>query len=284
VSANPNFPGISGTAHSQSEPQSDDELITLFQQDSEQAWRFFIDRYADTIFSLLRSLGFDYDKAMDRFVYVCDKLCEKDFRRLKSIKYAGRHGDLSPWLRQVVKRLCINWAWSEDGRRRLLKPIQAMGRREQRVFELYFWQGLSPIAIEERLQFEHFENTNLANVFEALDQILAALSEKKLWRLISTLTRGRELISLDERDEETGLAIDPPDFRPDPEHELIQREQSERLRDALLSLPGKQPLLLQFRFEHGLSTKEIAGMLGMEQGVVSREVRAGIKNLRKTLS
>lgn len=58
---------------------SDSELLVLFQTNSAKAWRLFIDRYADGMFSLIRSLGFDYDQAMDRFTYVCEKLCEKDF-------------------------------------------------------------------------------------------------------------------------------------------------------------------------------------------------------------
>ncbi len=110
---------------------SDTDLLTLFRCDPQQAWKLFIDRYADFIFSHLHTSGFNYDQAMDRFVYVCEKLCEQDFRKLRMIRYAGRSGDLTPWLRKVIKNLCINWAWSAEGRRRLFKSVERLSPRDR---------------------------------------------------------------------------------------------------------------------------------------------------------
>ena len=262
---------------------SDSELLVLFQTNSAKAWRVFIDRYADGMFSLIRSLGFDYDQAMDRFTYVCEKLCENDFRRLKAIKYAGSHGDLTPWVRQVVKRLCINWAWSEDGRKRLLKPIALLGRLEQRVFELYFWQGLTPSQIDERLRQEHFAEVTPASVFTALDQILSQISEKKLWRLISNLARTRGSVSLDDVDEESGRSWDAPDPQPDPELMLIQREQDQTLQRAVDDLTPRQLLILQFRFEHALSVREIGQIMRLEEREVRTIVDTSLELLRKSV-
>jgi len=262
---------------------SDSDLLALFQHQPEKAWRTFIDKHADTIFSLLRNLGFDYDQAMDRFVYVCEKLTEKNFRRLKAIKYTGSHGDLTPWLRQVVKRLCINWAWAENGRKRLLKPIARLGPCERRVFELYFWNGLMPSVIEERLSQEHFEGVTLASVFLALEQIFSRLSEKKLWRLISNLARAGGPASLDEVDDELGLSIDPPDGSSDPEQELVRREEDQRLRAALRDLPEQHLLIVRFRFEHALGTREIAEMLGREEREVKNALKASLRVLQKSL-
>ncbi len=262
---------------------SDGELLELFQQQPNYAWRIFIDRYADLIYSIIRGLGFDYDQAMDRFVFVCEKLCEKHFRRLKAIRYAGSRGDLTPWIRQVVKRLCVNWAWSEDGRKRLLKPIAQLGPMQQRVFELYFWQGLLPSEIDERLRQEHFVDVEETSVFEALEQILSQISEKKLWRLVSNLTRARGSLSLDAIDDESGLSWDVPADEPDPEADLIQREQDRALKQALRHLPEREVLLLQFRFEHALSVREMAEIMRLEE----REVRAVVDHslglLRKIL-
>ena len=262
---------------------SDSDLLALFQHQPEKAWRTFIDKHADTIFSLLRNLGFDYDQAMDRFVYVCEKLTEKNFRRLKAIKYTGSHGDLTPWLRQVVKRLCINWAWAENGRKRLLKPIARLGPCERRVFELYFWNGLMPSVIEERLSQEHFEGVTLASVFLALEQIFSRLSEKKLWRLISNLARAGGPASLDEVDDELGLSIDPPDGSSDPEQELVRREEDQRLRAALRDLPEQHLLIVRFRFEHALGTREIAEILGVEEREVKNALKASLRLLQKSL-
>jgi RNA polymerase sigma factor (sigma-70 family) len=262
---------------------SDSELLVLFQTNPAKAWGLFIDRYADVIFSLIRSLGFDYDQAMDRFTYVCEKLWEKDFRRLKAIKYAGSHGDLTPWVRQVVKRLCINWAWSEDGRKRLLKPIERLGPLQQRVFELYFWQGLTPSQIDERLRQEHFSGLDPTSVFDALEQILSQISEKKLWRLVSNLARRRGAISLDEANDESGFLPDVAADGPDPESELIQREQDRILQQALQHLPPRAVLILQFRYEHALSLAEIAELMLLDESNVRRTLNDCLRTLRKII-
>lgn len=263
---------------------SDSELLPLFQQQTELAWRIFLDRYADYIFSLLRSLGFDYDQAMDRFVYVCEKLSEKNCHRLKSVRYAGSYGELKPWLRQVVNRLCINWAWSEDGRKRLLKPIQKMGKREQRIFELFFWQGLSPVAIEERLQLEHFENVTLAAVFEALEQIHQKLSEKKLWRLISNLVRTQRTIALEDIDGEICAGLEPIDAAPNPEESLVQKEQARKVGSALAALSTQEALMLQFRYDDGASDEQIAAILKLPAPDVRKSLKAALAKLRNKLA
>ena len=278
----PDLRKLSGDADGQS-VLSDSDLLALFQHQPEKAWRAFIDKHANTIFSLLRNLGFDYDEAMDRFVYVCEKLTEKDFRRLKAIKYTGSHGDVTPWLRQVVRRLCINWVWAAEGRKRLLKPIARLGPRERRVFELYFWNGLMPSVIEERLSQEHFEGVTLGSVFQALEQIFSRLSEKKLWRLISNLARAGVPVSLDDVDDEIGLSIDPPYDSSDPEQELVRREEDRRLRGALRELPEKHLLIVQFRFEHALGTREIAELLGRKEREVKSALKASLLVLKKSL-
>ena len=261
---------------------SDDDLLAQFQHKPEEAWLSFIEKYANMIFSLIRGLGFDYDQAMDRFVFVCEKFSEQNFRRLKSIKYAGSRGDLTPWIRQVVRRLCINWAWSEDGRRRLLKPIKSLEPLQQRVFELYFWQGLSPSECEERLRQEHFADVGPASVFVALDRILSQVSEKKLWRLVSNLARTRGAVSLEAMDEESA-GWDPPDERPDPESELIQREQNQLLQRALQHLSDQQILIMQFRFEHALSIGGIADILRLDEREVRKTLNTGLEQVRRSL-
>jgi DNA-directed RNA polymerase specialized sigma24 family protein len=262
---------------------TDAELLALFQREPAEAWAHFIDRYADLIFALIRGLGFGYDEAMDRFVYVCEKLSEKDYRRLRGIKYAGSRGELTPWIRQVVKRLCISWAWSEEGRRRLLKPIQTMTATEQRVFELYFWQHLSPSQIEERLRQEHYQEIELASVYSALDHVLSKLSEKKLWRLLSSANRAT-VVSLDAVNEKSGERFDVADERPNPESTMIERESDELLQHALRHLPERQVLVLQFRFEHAMSFKEISTILRLDENEVRTLARTAMERLKRWLT
>lgn len=74
---------------------SDTELLMLFHRDPQRAWELFIEKYADPLFSYLHNLGFNYDQAMDRFVYICEKLCEQDFPEAEndSIRREQRRSD-----------------------------------------------------------------------------------------------------------------------------------------------------------------------------------------------
>ncbi len=267
----------------ESESISDSELLPLFHQKPELAWRIFIDRYGDYLFSFLRSLGFDYDQAMDRFVYVCEKLSEKHWHRLKTVRYAGTYGELKPWLRQVVNRLCINWAWSEEGRKRLLKPIQRMGKREHRIFELFFWEGFSPTAVEERLRLEHFDNVTLAAVFDALEQIHEELSEKKIWRLISNLVRAQRTIALEDINGGIYAGLEPIDAAPNPEESLVQEERARTLSSALAVLSTQEMLLLQFRYDDGATDEQIAAILKLPVPDVRKSLKAALAKLRTNL-
>ncbi len=266
-----------------SQALTDAELISLFHTDPDRAWEIFIHKYADLIFGCLQRQGFDYDRAMDRFVYVCEKLSEKDFRRLKSVRYAGSHGDLTPWLLQVVRNLSINWAQSEEGRKRLLKPITKLPARDQRIFELYFWKGMTPSFICEQLQIETNTKINPVEVFDSLERIFALLSRKKLWRLMSNLARARGEVSLDEISEETSLAFQPVDERATAEEELIEKETQERVNRAMEQLSARQRLALQLRYEEGLAVGDIARIINITEKEILRMLGAALKELKRLL-
>ncbi|MEZ5346457.1 MAG: sigma-70 family RNA polymerase sigma factor [Pyrinomonadaceae bacterium] len=263
---------------------SDSDLLDLFQQESHRAWKLFCEKHSDFIYTMLRHMGFDYDAAMERFVYVFEKLCEDDFRRLKSVKYAGDDGDLTPWLRQVVKNLCISWAWSKNGRKRILGFVKEMSEREQRIFKLYFWQGRTPFEIYEILRLEHDQDAIIEDVFDALEKIITHLSEKKLWRLISGLSRDRKSLSLDYEDEETGLKIEPCEKNgKSPEEKLSANEEKKELNKAFNTLSTREKLVLQFRYEEGLTLGETAKNFGWEKREAVNLHKSAIYKLRKLL-
>ncbi len=263
---------------------NDTELLKLFQQDGFRAWHLFCEKYSDFIYTCLRRAGFDYDDAMERFVYVFEKLCEDDFRRFKTIKYAGNEGDLKPWLKQVVKNLCVNWAWSENGRKRLFGFVAEMPPRQQRIFQLYFWQGQTPFGIYENLRLEHDRKVELGDVFDALETIFKKLSEKKLWRLMSNLSRMKKTISLDHEDEETGLSIEPVDESAEnAEEKLHKKEISGQLNSALETLSTREKLVVRFRYEEAMTVHEIAKMLGWEEREATNLHKSAIYKLRKFL-
>lgn len=264
---------------------SDNELLKLFQQDASGGWHLFCEKYSDFIYTILRRSGFDYDEAMERFVYICEKLCEQDFRRFKTIKYVGNDGDLTPWLRQVVKNLCVNWAWGVDGRKRLFGFVAEMPARQQRVFQLYFWLGQTPFEIYETLRLEHDQTVELGDVFDALEASFERLSEKKLWRLMSNLNRMRKTLSLDYEDDETGLSLDVIDENaPNAEANLQQKETFGQLKSAFETLSTREKLVVQFRYEETMTLSEIAKMLGWEEREAVNLHKSAIYKLRKNFA
>lgn len=262
---------------------SDTEILSLFQTDSEKAWDLFIEKHADFIFTTLRHNGLDQDKASDCFIYICGKLCEKNFRRLKTIKYAGQKGDLMPWLRQVTNRMSVNWFWSVNGRKRLPKPIQEMPEREQKIFKFYFWYGQTPSRIYESMRLEQEKDLELADVFDSLDKIFECLSDKKIWNLMSGILRVQKPLSIDKEDEETGICFEIPDEKPLSEQILNQKETNEILNRALENLSAREKLALRMRYEDTLAIADIAKILSLEIREVKNLLKSSLYKLRKIL-
>lgn len=265
------------------EGSTDEELLSLFRSHPDRAWDLFIDRYADVILSCLDDLGFDHDQAMDRFVYVCEKLTEADYRRMRTIRFAGREGSLAPWVRTVVKNLSISWAWSVDGRKRLFRSIAELPEREQRVFELYFWHGLPPSEVHQRLRHERQDDVSYVEVLDALDSVFAHLSATQRWRLLSRLAAARAALSIDDPHPETGLVLDPEDAEADPERDLMERERRRLVASALEGLAPRDRLILQLRYEDALSLAEVAEIVSLSLSTVKSSIRASLDQLRRTL-
>lgn len=266
------------------EGPTDEELLALFRSRPDRAWDLFIERYADVVLSCLDHLGFDHDQAMDRFVYVCEKLSEDGYRRLRTIRFAGRHGDLTPWVRTVVKNLSVSWAWSVDGRRRLFTSIAELPARQQRVFELYFWHGLTPSEVYQRLRQESpGGGVSYVEVLDALEAVFEHLSATQRWRLLSRLAAARTALSIGNPDPETGLGFDPPAGKADPEQELVERERRELVASALEGLEPRDRLILQLRYEEALGLAEVAEIVGLGLSTVKTSLRASLDRLRRTL-
>lgn len=260
---------------------SDQQLVELFAENPQQAWAVFLDRYAGLILYTLRRLGFRHDEAMDRFVYVCEKLCEDGFRRLRTVRRLGGRGELVPWLRVVVRNLCVNLAFSLDGRQRLLRSIARLPELDQRVFRLHFWRGLSLSEVYEHLRATSSAELSFPEVFESLERILARLSHRKRWQLLSRLARRRSPLPVDDGDGLQGVPLAEP--TENPEAALLRREAEAQLARALESLPPRQRLILQLRYEEAMAIRAIAEMLHLREREVRSALQAGLAALRREM-
>ncbi len=261
------------------QPISDDRLLELFHRRPRRAWRIFLERYAERMLGQLRGLGFDRDEAMDRFVFVCERLAHNKFQRLRQVRATGDQGELVPWLRQVVKNAAIDWGWSQAGRRRLFRSIEGLGELEQRVFKLHFWTGLGPAAIVERLRAEGRSEVGVEQVFDALEKVFERLDEGQKWRLLSQLSRRRPAGPVGVSGTESGI-FEPLTREPDPETELLCAEQARVLAVALSNLPARDRLIFRLRYDDGLSLTHIAAVVSLGLTSVKTSLRKSREALR----
>jgi RNA polymerase sigma factor (sigma-70 family) len=262
---------------------SDAELLALFERDPQRAWECFLDRYSGRILGILRRLGFDYDGAMERFVYVCEKLAEDDWRRLRAIERPGTTGELTPWLVRVVHNLSINWAAGHDGRRRINRAVARLDAFDQEVFAAYFWEGLRPAEVHQRLRAAR-PDLDLPEVLDSLERVFASLSANKIWRLVSNLTRRRPPVSLADAGDDSPLAARLASAEPTPEEAALRSESETLLEAALAELEPLDRLLLQMRYEEGLPVRETAAALGLDESETRGKLKTARRRLRRRLS
>lgn len=97
------------------------ELEALLEaSDAEQrdsAWEAFVRRYSRLLLHTVHSHSRGYDDAMNRYVFVLDRLREDDCRRLGLYVADGRSA-FSTWIVVVVNRLCVDYARGLYGRDR----------------------------------------------------------------------------------------------------------------------------------------------------------------------
>src|SRR6266704_1525798 len=124
-------------------------LDRLGSDEFQQAWADFLETYSPNIFQTAKLFERDADPVADCFLFVCERLSEKGFRRLRSFKPGGS-AQFTTWLRVVVRNLCMDWHRKEFGRHRVFQSIAKLGALEQEIFRCIYEQGLSQ---DESLNF-----------------------------------------------------------------------------------------------------------------------------------
>lgn len=158
-----------------------DILKRLFSdKDPLSAWSDFLDVYSGFILKIIWTKERDYDKAMEKYLYVCSKLYEDDFSALK--KYQKDYSDdpdaFLPWFKVVIRNLCIDLHRKNHGRKRYPKLLQSMSEIERKFFELYFWKGFELDEIDKEFTISGLSGNRSAA--EILHDIEAAYLDSKL--------------------------------------------------------------------------------------------------------
>jgi len=232
-------------------------LKQLASPDAGAAWKIFLQRYAGVLISVVRQYQHDKQSINDAFLFVCERLTDNRFRRLRSWK-PKEGARFDTWLRAVVANLCIDFRRTQTGRVRPPRAVEAMGELEKRVFHYRFSQHLSMAECLEALQpqFPELNELSLAAVIADLNR---SLDSRQHWQL---KVRHSRFLSFEDPDAQ--LRVEQQAGWPlSAEDKAVADERVARLQATLAELPAHDRLLLRLRFEQELPLREVARIAGL---------------------
>lgn len=225
-------------------------LYRLSSADAGSAWAEFIEHFAPLLMNVVSQFEYEQDRANECFLYVCEKLCDRQFHRLKKFNSAGK-ANFSTWLGTVAFNLCVDWHRKEFGRVQMLPAITALPAFDQSVYRLRFEQGMSLETSFQVLKAD-FPDLTRKQLSDSISRVHGVLSPRQRWNI--NLRNQRRSIGAVEPDQlpspETG-----------PENEAGTRQSHEDLRQAMSHLTTDQRLILHLRFRQGLTLKKIAEIM-----------------------
>jgi DNA-directed RNA polymerase specialized sigma24 family protein len=261
-------------------PIPEERLRLLLAEDPQRGWRAFIDGYTPMLLALVERAGIvDRDEAMEVYVQACERLATGNYAALR--RRDPSLGSLKGWLAVIVRRAAVDWIRSRAGRRRMFAAIRELDRFDQRLFELFYWDGRRPSEAAELLSVEMKQEVTLDLVFEALERIDSALSARHRTELLSLAARSHAAVSLEGGDETT--TVDPPAPDLDPEALLRARERNEQLTRALATLPAEDAVIVSLKFVEGLTRAQIQRLLRLPE-LTEHRVRTIVATLRARLA
>jgi len=269
-----------GSAFADMHDMADDNLLEqLGTASAGAAWTAFLHRYTPLIMGVARQYRHNGQSLHDCYLFVCEKLVDDDFRRLRAWR---RHGNLNftSWLRAVVANLCVDWYRRTHGRQRPFSTVADLTGPDRLVYTQRFELGASFRECHEAVAVAYPQLTEL-DVALIIRRINRLLTPQQHWALAN---RQRQAVSLDEPEilHATELAQEAWDT---PEELAAAAQQKRRLQAALRQLPTRQRLLLKLRYQQGLSLKEVARLTGHVDLQQARyQIRLALERLQGLLS
>jgi RNA polymerase sigma factor (sigma-70 family) len=253
-------------------------LQRLSSRDPGPAWVEFLDRYSQLIMNTASQFEYEQDRIDDCFIFVCEKLNDDGFRRLLNFNPRGT-AKFRTWLATVVFNLCIDWHRKEFGRVTLLPAISALPAFDQSVYRLVVEQGMNKESAYQLLKADFPELTREMVVI-SLRRIYSLLTPRQRWQ-IGVRNRGRRSNSSNGSPNQLERLPDP---GADPEQLAQDRQELESLQRAMSHLPRNQRLLLQLRFQEGLSLAKIAELRNLgDSNRVWRHIQRATRSLTRAI-
>lgn len=266
-----------GNRSNHNEPLDDsaDILQRLNTREAGAAWSQFVDSFSPLIMRAVRQFEFEQERANDCFLFVCEKLSDNEFHRLKKFR-PGNRASFRTWLSTVVFNLCVDWHRKEFGRATMLPAISALPAFDQSVYRYCFDRALDR-ETSYRLLRQEFPDLTREQMSEAMSRVHQAMTPRQRWR---AGMRNRVVLKLSGGKETERL----PDSYPGPEQQAEQDQRTELMRLAMSTLTPEQRLLLQLRYEQGLTLARVAEVMNLGDPYrARRKIQAAIDALSEHL-
>ena len=248
-------------------------LLYLNSGQLDAGWEAFLETYSTVLHSIARQFEVDNSTSDDCFEFVCAKLSDNNFRRLKAFNPEGP-ARFRTWLTAVTANLCRDWRRSVYGRKRLPESVRQLPEFEQLVFECLYRQGMTHHECLHILK-SRFTKLTLERISAANARLHSVLSSKQRWQL--SITRGESQSIVD-----TEPTIDTNDDGP--EFHVQSDEDRLRVQKAMACLEPRQRLLLQLRYQQDLTLREVAQLTGLADPFIARrQIDAALAALSKAM-
>lgn len=245
----------------------------------ETAWQTFLRTYSTLIIRVVRHHADDERRVMDIYVFVCEKLSESGFRRLRKFRIDGT-ASFSTWLTTVIRNLCIDWHRGAHGRRRPSAILSQLSDIETFVFREMYERGRTKIECLNSVpdQFGHLTERDLDSINARIHSLLTPSRRWKLANRYPTVVPLDELPRADARQ--------PNAFGGDnPQSLALSAEETARLERAIAGLNTDERLAIRLRFQEDLTLDQIAGVLGLSSKYRVRILMNGaLSKIRRTLT
>lgn len=258
------------------------DLIPLFHDDPEAGYQKLLEDYSDVILRMIRRFLQDQDEVMEVYTYVCERLRANDFSALR--RFEDTSGVL-PWLSVVTANACRDRFRKRRATSSPRSVIDQLDERERLVFAYYYQEQRTHEEITELIATQHDIPCTRLDVVRAIGRIDDLLTTGRRWFLLAALHANKPSFSLEALREETGYQPTAVTNVDGFEEEEQRKELLGRLHQALEQLASSDQLLVQLRFEHGMTAPQIARIMKYDNHRrVYTRLRTVFNQLRKLLN
>lgn len=246
---------------------------------SAAAWADFMAAYSAVMLRVVRRHYPDPQAARQCFDHVGAALADAGFRRLLSFRPDGP-ARFQTWLMAVVSNLCIDWRRHEEGRRRAPRVVLRLPDLDREVYHCLFELGMTRRDCFEALS-ARFPGLTFDSVVDANSRIFASLTSRQRWQLShdhQAMASVGEQVDAGSDAERSGAVIQAAGAGLD--EACVEEEDRRLLHEALSQLSADERLLLQLRYEQGLTLAEVARLSALHDAFrANRRIKAALARL-----